>query len=97
MTSTESGGLTADAVPRRRLDARMRKYRGAFLVANAEETMELDEVAEFIFKRIDGERSVADIAGIVADAYDIAVDEALPDVLDMVGQFVDFGVVEAGA
>ncbi|MDX2292337.1 MULTISPECIES: PqqD family protein [Streptomyces] len=97
MTSTGSGALTGNTVPRRKLEARMRKYRGVLVVANAEEAMELDEVAEFIFKKIDGERSLAGIAGILSDTYDIETDEALADIIGMVGEFVEFGVVEADA
>ncbi|MEU7058738.1 PqqD family protein [Streptomyces sp. NPDC046197] len=77
MPSSKSFG--PDVVPVRSLDARVRKFRGKLFVANASLAFELDEVAEFIFKQVDGVATVRQIGEKVAAQYDISVDEAVAD------------------
>ncbi|HET9081696.1 MAG TPA: PqqD family protein [Trebonia sp.] len=85
---------TADMVPRRSLDARVRKIRGKLYVATGSLAFELDEVAEFIFRHVDGSATAAMIAGQVASAYGVAVQEAEADVLDLLGELAGQGIVE---
>jgi pyrroloquinoline quinone biosynthesis protein D len=75
------------------MDARFRKFRGKLLISNGEEALELDEVASFIFGQIDGERSVADIARILAGEYGISFEEAAADIADLLHQLADENVV----
>ena len=93
---TEAAAVQAGTVPRRRLDARVRAARGTLLVAGAGEALELDEVAAFMWKQIDGTRTVAEIADAVAGAYDVDAGTARDDVAELLGELVEVGVVELG-
>ncbi|MEV8511990.1 PqqD family protein [Dactylosporangium sp. NPDC051484] len=68
-----------DTVPRRRLGARVRKYRGKLFVATADRALELDECAEFVFRQVDGSRTVRQIGEQVAVTYGISLDRAVRD------------------
>jgi len=75
MAST--GTLDPAAVAERRRETRVRKYRGKLFVANGVDAFELNDVAEFIFRQVDGRRSVQQIAEHVAVTYDIPLPRAL--------------------
>lgn len=95
------GVVDAGAVPCRRLDTRQRAVRGRVFLAGPrialglEETaLELDEVATFIWRRIDGARSVRQIAEVVAAEYDADLETVTDDVVELIGEFLDHQVVE---
>ncbi|MFF2773865.1 PqqD family protein [Streptomyces sp. NPDC058052] len=83
-----------ETVPRRKLEARVRKFRGKLFVANASLAFELDEVAEFIFKQVDGTATVRQIGEKVAATYDISADEAVADTLELLTELAGNGMVE---
>lgn len=83
---TPSRQYTADMAPRRSPDARMRKIRGKLYVATGDLALELDEVAEFIFRQVNGTATAAAIAERVASAYDVTIEQARADVLDLLGE-----------
>ncbi|GAA2422337.1 PqqD family protein [Streptomyces glaucus] len=91
MGETELG---PDSVVRRRMEARVRKYRGNLFIAVRDQALELDEVAQAIFRRIDSTSTLREIAARLAEEYDIPVDEATGDTVDFVAQLVGHGVVE---
>ncbi|GAA3229570.1 PqqD family protein [Streptomyces sp. XM83C] len=91
MGETELG---PDSVVRRRMEARVRKYRGSLFIAVRDQALELDEVAQAIFRRIDSTSTLREIAARLAEEYDIPVDEATGDTVDFVAQLVGHGVVE---
>ncbi|MEU7765562.1 PqqD family protein [Nocardia sp. NPDC049190] len=86
--------ITPHATPRLRLTARMRKFRGRLLVASQEHNLELSESAEFIFRSIDGMRTVSQIGAMVAERYDIPADMATDDVADLIDELVEACVVD---
>ncbi len=89
--------LDPAAVPCRRLEARARKYRGKLFVANAAQAFQLDEVAEFIFRQIDGTASMREIGEKVAVRYGSPLDDAIADAADLVEQLVQRHVLEVVA
>ncbi|WP_369173401.1 PqqD family protein [Streptomyces sp. R28] len=86
--------FSPDFVPRRKLEARVRKFRGKLFVANASLAFELDEVAEFIFKQVNGTATVQQIGEKVAGEYDISSDEAVADSLELLTELAANGMVE---
>jgi hypothetical protein len=92
--TADAAGLSPDAVPKRRLDARIRKTRGKKMVAGQTAAFELSETAEFVWSTIDGSRTVADIAHVVEQEYDIDYETALADVTDLLGTLTEGGILE---
>jgi len=85
------------AVPQWRLDAQVRAMRGKMLVAGPEEIRELDEIATFIWRQIDGVRTVEQIACIVSDEYDVAAGTALADVAELLAELAGCRVIDLPA
>ncbi|MFG2528539.1 PqqD family protein [Streptomyces sp. NPDC048516] len=86
-----------EAVPRRSMAARMRKFRGKLIVANGPHAVELDEIGTFVFKRVDGSTSVRGIAEQLAAEYDVSVQVAAEDIGELLADLAGSGVVEATA
>ncbi|MGW7534886.1 PqqD family protein [Amycolatopsis sp. NPDC054798] len=86
--------MDPSSVPRLSLDAQVRRFRGALLVAVGDETLELADSAAFLFRAVDGARSVADIGALLAQEYDIPAEEAVEDAAGFLGELVDSGVLE---
>ncbi|MEU9126698.1 PqqD family protein [Kitasatospora sp. NPDC048540] len=84
----------AQSVPARKLEARVRKFRGKLFVANASLAFELDEVAELIFRSVDGVATLQQIGEKVAAEYDISVAEAVSDCAELLAQLTENGMVE---
>lgn len=76
----------AASVPRRALDARVRNVRGTMLVANGSMALELTDTAAEVWKSVDGQRTVADIARLLSDGYDVAEHVALADVTELLAE-----------
>jgi pyrroloquinoline quinone biosynthesis protein D len=85
--------LTPTSVVRRSADIRVRKFRGTLLVARADSTLELDEVAEFIFKRLDGTTTVRQIGEQLSTEYDVSADEATGDSIELLSELLASGMV----
>ena len=58
--------MEPDAVPSRRLDARIRNLGGKLLVGGPREVLELTETAAFVWNRIDGDRTIRDLGAAIA-------------------------------
>lgn len=86
----------AGSVPVRALEARVRKFRGRLFVANASLAFELDEVAEFIFTRVDGVATVGRIGEQVAERYGVDAARATADTAELLAQLRDEGMLAAG-
>jgi hypothetical protein len=52
---------------------------------------QLDDVASFIWERIDGRRELGDIKKMVMNEYDVSGEKAEKDLLDFVGQLEEIG------
>ena len=80
--------MESDAVPARRLDARIRNLGGTMLVAGPREVLELTDTAAFVWNRIDGDRTVRELGEALATEYDVGVDTATEDVAELVEELV---------
>jgi hypothetical protein len=80
--------MESDAVPVRRLDARIRNLGGTIVVAGPHEVLELTETAAFVWKRIDGDRTIRELGEELASQYDVGVDTATEDVAELVEELV---------
>ncbi|MGW6685491.1 PqqD family protein [Streptomyces sp. NPDC054961] len=88
-----TGPLTRESVPTVRPDIRVRKIRGTLVVAVPEQAFELAETAAFLWKRIDGVRSVGRIGELLAEEYEIDVETAVEDTLAVLAELVAYGAV----
>jgi pyrroloquinoline quinone biosynthesis protein D len=80
---TSSGGSGGAGVPCIPLNVRFRRESGRYLAVGYEYTLELSDIAAFIWKQIDGCRSVAAIAQIVSDQYMVDEATALTDAREL--------------
>lgn len=85
--------LTTDTVVKRPMTTRVRKFRGKLLLANSSTAYELDEVGAFVIGRVDGRTSVGGIGEKVAAQWDVTVDVATTDVIDMLAPLVENGLI----
>ncbi|MEV5873801.1 PqqD family protein [Streptomyces sp. NPDC052101] len=89
--------LQPGSVVRRRMEARTRKYRGKLYIAVQDQALELDEIAQAVFRRIDGTSTLREVAAGLAQEYGVPADEATTDTVDFAGQLLAHGVVEVVA
>ena len=69
--------------------------RGRWLVLEPERIFEPDDVAVAVLKLCDGARSVDDIAGDLAKEYNAPKQEIIADIVAMLQDLADKGVVKA--
>ncbi len=69
--------------------------RGRWIILAPERVFDPDAIAVEILKRCDGARSVGDIAGQLAKEYNAPVQEIEADVISMLQDLADKGVVKA--
>lgn len=86
-------GKMYDQRPCRRSGVRTRRYRGVFFVAGAQCAVELDQMADFLFCRIDGNASIRQLAVAFSDQYDIDPLDALADTAEFVTELIGLGFV----
>lgn len=70
--------------------------RGRWILLAPERVFNPDEIAVSVLQKCDGVRSVADIAAILADDYQAPADVILKDIIDMLQDLSDKGVLNAG-
>jgi pyrroloquinoline quinone biosynthesis protein D len=87
-------GTGPDRVPLPRFDVRVRVVRGSLVVALPQQTFELSESGAFIWKLIDGDRSVQAIAKALAAEYDIPTDVAIADTVELIEFLGTSGLIE---
>ena len=85
--------VCSDSVPRRRLDSRTRNFGGQLLVGGRRSALQLDATAGFVLRRIDGRRTVHEIAELVAAEYGVDMETATGDVVTLVDQLLDGEIV----
>lgn len=73
--------ISADSVPVAPLHVRMRKFQGKMFVGGYEHVLELSDTATFIWRKVDGVRTVGEISQLVAREYEIPAEVAQADVL----------------
>ena len=69
--------------------------RGKWLVLAPERVFEPDEIAVAVLKLCDGARSVGDIASELAREYNAPKEEIVADIVSMLQDLADKGVVKA--
>jgi Coenzyme PQQ synthesis protein D (PqqD) len=86
--------MTPESIPKRRTNVRARKFRGQLLVSINEETFELSDSAEFIFRGVNGSRSVQEIGVLLAEKYAIPVEVAVGDVSELLDALAGSDILE---
>lgn len=79
----------------RHIKLRHDKGRGKWLILAPERVFEPDEIAVEVLKQCDGERTVQDIATILAAEYQAPVDVILNDITAMLQELADKGVLRS--
>jgi hypothetical protein len=87
-----------DSRPTRRSDVLAQEAGDTviLLTPDSGEYFTLNEVGGRIWELSDGSRSVADIAGVLADEYEAPVDEIRADALGLLGELADAQLVSDG-
>lgn len=70
--------------------------RGRWILLAPERVFNPDEIAVSVLQKSDGVRTVSDIAAILADDYQAPADVILKDIIDMLQDLSDKGVLNAG-
>jgi hypothetical protein len=83
-----------DAIPRARLDLRVRNSGGTISLARKDTVLRLSETAGFLCRSFDGRRSLADIAAMTAREYDVAKEDVLDDLVDLAEQLLEANFIE---
>jgi hypothetical protein len=65
-------------------------------IADMDRMFTLNETGAFIWEHIDGKNSLEDIAGALANEYEVEYDDAVSDVLSFADDMQKFLVIESG-
>ena len=91
--------VTLQSVPRlaRGVKLRLDETRGRWVLLVPERVLAPDEIAVEILQLCDGERSVDQMVGLLAEKYTAPAEEIGADVIDMLQDLADSGfLVDAG-
>lgn len=83
-------------VPARYPGARARRFRGKLFVATARTGYELNELGEYAYSRIDGRRTVAELAQDITTEFDVDYDTALADCVEFLESLQEAGILAGG-
>lgn len=86
--------LTPDDIPARRLDTRIRRMDGRLVLAFGETALELSESGALLYEHMDGKRTVAMLAAVLTETYDLSEQEALADTGEFVGYLLENSLAE---
>ncbi|MEQ1710215.1 MAG: pyrroloquinoline quinone biosynthesis peptide chaperone PqqD [Hyphomicrobium sp.] len=87
-------GASKPALPRH-IKLRHDAGRGRWIILAPERVYDPDETAVAVLKQCDGTRTVDDIAGMLAAEYQAPVDVITADIVSMLQELADKGVVTA--
>jgi hypothetical protein len=82
--------------PKRALDVRMRNVRGQLYLARGGDVYELEGVGPRVWQLSDGTRSLAEIAGALAEEFDVDTAEAEADVRRFADELVEANLLVRG-
>ncbi|MEV0622093.1 PqqD family protein [Nonomuraea sp. NPDC050404] len=85
-----------DAVPRRPMNVRIRNHRGTTVIGGYEHALELSESAAFVWRQIDGVRTLREIGRLMAGEYDIGEESAAHDVAELAAELAAYDLLELG-
>lgn len=91
---TAPAPCSAQTVPRRSLGVRIRRVKGDFLIGDEDSALLLSGPAQLIYSSLDGRRSIADIARMIAEEYGVDEEEALADAREFLDDLAGKGLVE---
>ncbi|BCY09813.1 PqqD family protein [Actinoplanes sp. L3-i22] len=81
-------------IPRRALGVPFRRVAGKLIVGVEADALEFDDVGTLIITSANGRNRVADIARIVAEAYECEPTDVQPDIAEFLAELSDGGIVE---
>ncbi|MFE9403422.1 PqqD family protein [Streptomyces sp. NPDC006530] len=85
------GPATVAALP---LNVKIRNHRGKTIVGGYQHFFELTESAAYIWRQIDGNRTVTDIARLIAEEYDIDQETVIEDVVELFTELAEHDVIK---
>jgi pyrroloquinoline quinone biosynthesis protein D len=90
--------ITPDCRPSLPRFVKMRRDAGRdrWILLAPERVFNPDEIAVSVLQKCDGARTVADIAHLLADDYKAPADLIVKDIIDMLQDLSDKGVLNAG-
>jgi len=96
MTARTRFVLESSSIPRFPRGTRLRfdATRQAWVLLAPEQVMMPDDIATEVLKLIDGNRTVAAVAGILSTQFDAPHDEILGDILPMLQDLADDGMLD---
>ncbi|MER5642202.1 PqqD family protein [Kitasatospora sp. NPDC002227] len=80
-------------VPVPKLEVRVRNVRGVIRIAVPESAFDLSETAGFIWRRIDGRRTAAEIGRLLAAEYEVTAEEAVADTKEILASLAEEGAI----
>ncbi|MEM1371599.1 MAG: pyrroloquinoline quinone biosynthesis peptide chaperone PqqD [Pseudomonadota bacterium] len=83
---------TTPKIPRH-IKLRHDAERDRYLLLAPERVFDPDEISVAVIKLCDGERSVQDIAAVLAEQYQAPVDVICSDIIEMLQDLADKGVI----
>lgn len=84
-------------IPLPRPIVRVRNYGGRIILSVGENTVELSESAEMMWRSLAPDRDVRKLVELVVDAYDAPVDEVSSDVREWIAEMAASGFIELRA
>ena len=81
--STIDASHAESLVPQLRPGVRVRNFQGKLFVASQGQGFELENTAAFIYRAVDGKRTVSDIGRQLAAEYDIPFATAVEDTAEL--------------
>ncbi|WP_371785129.1 PqqD family protein [Streptosporangium subroseum] len=90
---SDQDAVAPHAVPVLSTRVRIRNLHDKTFVGQGEQVFEMSGTARFIWRQIDGGRTVLDISEIVSKEYEISQETALEDVQEFVVELVGLGVL----
>lgn len=79
--------------PRRSNSVRIKRLDGRLLLSTGESQCELNSTGEIIWKLCDGEKTIEDIANIMAVQFSAPLDVAYSDCISVVTKMMSMGVI----
>lgn len=89
-----SGATVVPGVPRRTWGIRIRRTQDGLTLGIADQAILLDGVAQEVYTALDGRTTVEQIADAIAAKHGIERGEVLGDVVDLLEQLGQVGVVD---
>ncbi|MFI1913354.1 PqqD family protein [Nocardia sp. NPDC020380] len=94
MAAENAGSVGPEAIAALPLNVKIRIHGGKTIVGGYQHFYELTESAAFIWRQIDGTRTVHDIGLLVAGEYDIDKESATQDVAELLTELAEHDVIK---